>query len=1205
MQKLSCSLLLFSTILLLGACGGGSSDSGSAGPTPTPVVPDEPSFSEIIQNAQEYSRDELKSAAVSLAKIKYSGQEATAKLSLASAQTAFQALSRSTIFYPPAFYPDSAVERADSNGEIDFTLECYYQGSVSYVGKLDANGLGNISAYFSNCEQQDRRFALTGRLAFSIEKYTEDSANISIYYDNLTWPENSGKTSVSGAFYIDFSYNEQGDYISHQEVDIAFDFYDKTNIRFDGVLSRGYKDNDYSVEYAGDLFLEEYGKISVSVEGVKDLPPYVGSGKLTLVGDRMVAFDFDNSPYVLYKEDTDGDSVFDVGTYFGGYHEILDANVEEKKLVSLNQLSLPPEVGAPNVPYNEGYYATTDIAVEPGYFYDQDTPAEQLIVSFRWYLNDELLTDYTSNVLPAGIAVFGDKLQASMVVSDGANSVESRMVVVTILDSPTTVTLQNIPEIINTGDDVQFNVQIFDPDIGDVDGQVVYLSGPEGVVIENGVVSWKAPSDMLFSVQSYDFTFGISNENSDTILESSVTLKVSSNKDVPLARSSLDVPFVNNSMSVGDFDGDGKNEVLVGSGSGLIYLLENSGDSYHQKWVFPYKVPSEGKVRQVLSANVDQDAELEIIVITEHGISVVDSLNSEARLIAKIEGTIIYADVYDIDSDGDLELAFLSEPSYGSDNTLKVMSLSNPEEYLFELSASGANYLAFGNVDNDKSVELVLNTGLVYETATWENQWFSGTEFGGSFIAVGDYNGDGIAEIAGADRWGDIIVFDAVNKVQIDSFDNFNTCALLSADINNNGRDELIVGDCQWGNISAYTIENDQLSESWAVDMQGHGSISLAAGDSDNDNAMELHWGTGISSSGEDNLVIADVTSNNATVKESAITLQLDSFSIAGWSSITSEDDEKAVFFVPSTSSGYGGSVIAMMDPTGQYEVSKEISSNWDNSRYAVTTDFNNDGFGDIFLPHTETYDGSFAAMQLSDTSVHWQTSGSYDSNIGLIKAVDLNQDDSDDALYIDNRSVKAIDVFNQQLLATYSFDSNLNDVVAYESDGEAIAFAATYSKLHHLKKVGGSFSEVAFVEQECNKIALFNYDQNADKELICLNSNSYSGGSEFVIYAVTDQGLTELSRYNSAQYVVDFSIDPSSDVEQNLLLAVLNGNNYSYWDDNNRFSIQLSTALGRTIWRSPALASSPVLHGMKARVSSNGALELMLATHSMMYWIK
>ena len=1197
------SSLVSFIVIVLTACGGSSSST-------SPNLPDpdisSPTPSEVILNASQHTETALKQAAESLISTRYSGLTSPAEMDVRLAQQAYQFLFNDSIFEIPNTANERVSDLADENGNVDVSIQCYYQGTVSYSGKLDSDSKGHLSLVYDNCEQSENGFGISGSVAIIINELSDVSLDLSYYYDNLYWAIDEKQASLTGFSSLKLSTNNIGQVKTNNELNILFEIENSQQLHFNGQISINQQVYNSPLDITGELYIGDEGKISISMDEVFDFPPYLHSGKVNMEGNKRVSFDFDYLPYIRYVEDSNGDHVYDVGTYFSSLNDLLTVDASNKSLISLEGLSLPPYAGRPSQQYHSTFDTTTPIEIEPGSYSDPDTPDEQLQISYRWYVNGNIVEHQYSNVLPAYIAVYGDVLQVSMLVSDGGSSIESEKLSITLLDSPATIEAVNFPDIIRSGDNVQFSIQVIDPDYGATDIAATLISGPEGLVFEEGnLVTWNVASDFLFPIQSYDLVFGIPNEDGSISSQVDFKVEVQSNKTFPITRSGINVPLSNKSMSVGDFDGDGENEVLSTDSNNTVFLLEYYQGKYRQKWVYPFKFPSDGRILQVLSANVDQDDSLEIIVVTEKGMSLISDLESMATLVMSIDEHISFAAIKDLDQDDVMEIAFLySDDSYGSDKQLNVVSFNTPNISIFSTNVSDAVQIEFGNVDNDSNLELVLNNGLVYDTQTWENQWFNGTTFGNRSVTIGDYNGDGIDEIAGANTWGNLAVYNAISKSQLDSFDNFNTCTLHSADVDNDGNDELLVGDCQWGAISTYKLNDNELSQLWSVDMQGHGSVSLASGDSDNDGLMELHWGTGISSSGEDKFITADVGEEGLVIKEAAITSQLDSYSSAGWSHLLN-NEEHAVFFIPSTRSGYGGSKIVTFDESGNVDASEEISSNWDNSRFAVTSDFNNDGLGDIFLPSTNLYDGAFAAMQLVDNTIHWQTAGDYSSNIGLIKAIDFNGDGYDDAIYDDGRVLNAIDVFDQTIIANYTFNSNINDFVALRVDSTPTVVVSSGSKLHYLKVNGGVFSESSFIEHSCSMLELFNYDEDEELEVICLQGEGSYSTQEFVIYEFVDGSLTEVAREELTQRVIDIAVDPATSEKQNLYLTIQHGNSNSYWDNNNKYHVQKTTSLGKSIWTGPALVGQPTEHGLKTRKTGSNTVELMLSTNQIMYWIR
>jgi hypothetical protein len=1187
--------------LLLSACGGGSSSSDSG---TTPIQPT-PTPSNIIANAKDYSVSELNTEATKLVDTRYSGLTTDATIDVVLAQKAFISLFDDSSSEIPEIGDIDFRGSVDANGALNTEFLCEYEGKVTYKGQLNSNFEGNISLSYHGCRQGYYENAITGSAAINITKVTETSSEITYYFDNLSWQTEKDAIKLTGYSNIVSMRNNAGDSSYRNKQHLLFTTNNIEQVLLEAELAYTYENEQSNIELTGDLFFREHGKIAIEIENMEYLPPYTDSGRILLSGSNKAAFEFE-SPYIRYVEDSTGDQQYDVGVYFVNADELLYGQAYGKNLVALAELSLPPTASRPGLNYSDKIDTTTPIEVYEGYYSDPDTPYEDLEVSYRWYLNGEVINGQTTNILPPYIAVYEDDLKVSMLVSDGANVTESQPRVIELQDAPLQIEVSNLPDGVNAGDIVQFTVQISDPDTQSVGQNGTLISGPDGSTIdENGLVNWLAPNDLLFPYQMYAFNFGMADADGVISDEISVEVKVESSKAFPIARSGIEVPSGDKSMSVGDFDGDGENEVLSTDGIASVFLLEFQDGKYQQQWAYPFKPKADGRIIQVLSTNTDDDNADEILVVTEKGMSVINGLNNLDTLLLSTTDYILFATVTDIDDDGVPEIAYLhSSNQHSSDVEVTVFSMDEPTETHFTTNLGDAKQVIFSDVDNDENIELISNNGLVYDASTWANQWISSNQFGDTSITSGDYNGDGINEIAGANGWGTIAIYSAVNKSQLDSLDNFNTCTLHSDDVDSDGKDEFLVGDCQWGEITAYKLIDNKLTSLWSVDMQGHGSSSLTTGDSDNDGKLEIHWGTGTSSSGEDGFITADVAGYTASIKENSTSIQLDSYSSAGWAKVSGSEEE-AVFYIPSSGSGYDGSRVITMDSTGSFDVSAEISSNWDNSSYAVTTDYNNDGFGDIFLPNTSLYTGSFAVMQLHDNVIQWQYSASGgDSTIGVIKANDINADTFEDAIFADGRVVRAIDVQNQTIIASYTFDHWITDIAPLRVDNKPSVIVAAGDKLSLLTANASVFSEQSFVEQSCTQILLINYDTDADTELLCLAGEAHYSKQQFVIFEIEDSTLVEVLRSDLSQNFESVVVDPSKTQEQNILASAKIGQDSS-WDNTNSYTIKKLTSTGKIIWGSPDLVGQPTRQGLKARNVAGLGLELMLSTQRMMYWIK
>ena len=1176
--------------LSLTACGGGGSDSGTGGGGSSPVT-----SSTIIKNAKDYSPARLNTAASSIANAQYKGKTTNAEVDLELVQHAFNLLfSDSGMALPELAEQDFSDDV--KNGAIKKTYACDQGGNVSYDGKISGDSTGIIAMSYQNCWLYSNGVAISGSTAIAIESVSDSNVEYSMYFDNLKWTFEGTPYTLSGVVSFKEGFDpSSGNYQVETYQNVAFNI-GSEQYKLEGDFNTSPYSGDLVNQVEVDFYIGSAGKLVIELNSPDDFPPYMYSGEVMVRGDKTAILQFEQGP-IRYMEDIDNDGNYDVGTFISDLYDLISGALEDKVLVAVNDMSLPPTVYSPYFNSWETVDTTTPITVLQGDYYDSDTSSEALSVSYRWYINNTLVEDVSGDTLPPYRAAYNDVLEVSMVVSDSANSVESNRITIVLADAPAQVRLENLPASVSSGDYVEFNAIISDPDLGDNQGVAALVSGPAGATInENGLISWRVPNDQLFKLQHYSFSFSTGQDGAEVV---NTNVSVTNNTAQELARSGIEVPKLNNAMAIGDFDHDGDNEVLATDSENRVFLLSYQNGSYSQTWMYPYTFEQNGRVKQVLSTDINNDGFPDILVISTHAVSLITNINETATTLLKTDEYIQSAVLGDIDNDGDDELAYLSATNdyYYGNNTV-VIDLSSPETPLFSFTVDETSEIALGNVDSDPQLELVTNTGLVYDLETGANQWFLGSGFGSAYIAVADINNDGVDEIVGADNWDYIYVYSAQDKSQITSIENFNTCDISAGKLTADSAPVLLVGDCQWGNIHAMKLTNNTLSSVFTVDMVDHGSASLTLGDADNDGLNELLWATGISSSGEDLLITADVTATSATVKATATTEQLDSFNAAGWADLY-PGDERAVFFVPSTGSGYDGSKVLLMDSTGSYTTSEEISSNWDNSRIAVTNDYNNDGAGDLFLPSAETYDGSFAAMQLNDFSIQYEITGSYSNDISVIKSFDFNNDGFDDAIFVDDRTLKAVDVNNQVMLATYTMPQYFRDFDIVTMNGNVyVALSTGDDSTQLLKPTASGFSIQASTNASCARLAFINADSDPAAELACYKSS----GRSLVLFDVTDDSLNQTSEVSLDMEVVDLVANPLTDSKQTLL--VTGENDGQHWESYGSTRLCEMTVEGSMIWQSPALIGSPRSYSLHARKSTEGNLEIMMATARAMYWL-
>ncbi|KZN38160.1 hypothetical protein [Pseudoalteromonas luteoviolacea] len=1080
----------------------------------------------------------------------------------------------------------------DKDGKIDGKHVCFVNGTATYSGQVNESGEGVAIAKFTNCVYYSGH-EVSGTITVKVSQGDAGKVQMGVYVDDFEISYNESSEKLTGSIRM---IAESGTVSVNQNLLIE----DQSGSQ---VLSQlKFEELGYSSStVAGAIKIGDAGAIYVSTSGLRGDSPQFYDGEIKFSGlENSATIEF-SSDQTAYYVDSDLDGQYDLGAYISNMHKFMAGQVVNINPVAIDLMSLPPIVYSPYY-YDQMPDTTTPITVETGDYYDMDTPAEELQVSFAWYLNDELVADQITNTLPAGIAVYGDTLEVAMRVSDSANTVLSNRIAIELADAPSYIEVTELPDSISPNQRIEFTVTTIDPDKTHSPKLGTLLSGPSGAVVgEDGKVTWTAPAETLFSSQEYFFNFATGNEQNPE--ESSVSVTVNTTKPLPIARSGIDVPKREGNIVIGDFDGDRKNEILTTDNQYRVTLLTNENGKQEQKWLYPYSLPTEGTIQQLFAANIDNDAEKEIYVLTTKGLSIIDGLNAPARELISFEDDILSGALKDIDNDGLPELAVILNHNsfYYSHNMLNVYNLDTPHYSLFTAYVGDANSIVIANVDEDPNLELVVNTGLVYDMVSWEKQWLSGNTFGQHLLTTADLNGDGIEEIVGYNN--EIVVYSAVDKSQLTTLEGNDLCSITAGNIDDDANDELILGECQWGDIHAYNFKSDKSFENiWTANKVDHSLSSLQLGDSDNDGKPELLWGTGITHSGADMLVTADIDAGGVTVRSDQIAPQLDMFAPAGWAK-TNETTESAIFFLPRTNSGYDGSRVAHMSKEGDLTLSDVISSNWSGHKASTTADFNNDGLTELLVPNNEIYTTGLGIMELATHTITYQLPVDSNEQLITVDAADVNGDNVKDALFGTSNSVKLVDTYNQSMVASYNVSSSLRDFTTHLNGSLSMVVAS--NNLSLLQLANGALSEKSTIEQICNQVEYFNYDSDAALEIVCLsNTDSYYSDvqSEIYVFEVNNEQLEQVHHKALAENVVHLAVSPTEDNNQGLILVTQAG--YSYRNEDPYAHVVFTDSKGYKISRSPKLPGTSNQDGLKVRLDDNGKLNVLLTTSNGMYQI-
>jgi len=453
----------------------------------------------------------------------------------------------------------------------------------------------------------------------------------------------------------------------------------------------------------------------------------------------------------------------------------------------------------------------------------------------------------------------------------------------------------NAPAQMTFGSPITINASV-----SNAQGNVSYaLAGaPEGMVInsDSGVINW-TPSGLNFGKDTvFNYRLSATDDTGTNTATGSVTLTDSSRQ--PLVRSSARIPTKQNAIRISDFNGDGDNEVLVTDNVSLIYTLKwddslNGGQGdFYQEWVYPYSLGNQANIDAIDAADVNADGRLDIIVLNGNTVSVIDGVSRALAYSYEIADAVSGYAVFarNIDTDAAIEIVTLVSKGTAQEQ-LNVFTLPTGGRTLSnDWTSAVENYgtaMLIADVDfADNRPEIVTSAAYVFDGVSLQDDWTAAKPFYGfgDQIVAADLDGDGVNEIVGLfseSGIGEVEVFSPHDQsglfgdLPLIRDPETTRCAIAAMDWDNNGTDEIFLGECVNGGSSGGEILDvystvNRASFSGASlyrragssfnDERLHGGfISLIVGDVDSDGDMEVVWANKVVSDKYKTITVMDL----------------------------------------------------------------------------------------------------------------------------------------------------------------------------------------------------------------------------------------------------------------------------------------------------------------------------------------------------------
>jgi len=414
-------------------------------------------------------------------------------------------------------------------------------------------------------------------------------------------------------------------------------------------------------------------------------------------------------------------------------------------------------------------------------------------------------------------------------------------------------------------------------------------------------------------------------------------------------------------ITTADIDNDGEVEIVMGGSTSTFgsndfwYVLEYSAVSqaYRMQWISD--VLSAG-ISSIAAFDIDNDGVYTIFIGLSNGdvhifngstLEEIGIINSPGNQINRI----LYADA---DNDAIEEVVLCDSAAVFIYNATSF-ALEHQIPY-------GASDCEVGNVDADASNEIVLANGLVLEfngvstTVEWD---YPGGDFG-YLVELSDIDSDGMEEVIGASTWHYITTFDIdvqSPKWQIPT--DLDVDALIVTDVDNDGIDDVLYGDGQWGEIHCYDAIT--VTEKWLIDNPDHGVTNIAVFDTDGDGDLEILWGAGVSSTGADHLYVHSIPTLLLEWQSQHVDGPFHALDVGD---VDSDGQQEIVFASFSSNSGYKAGIIFIYD-AATYELEWQSPTDIFDGYTSVNIyelkigDVDDDGEQEIVVATARSYDGA------------------------------------------------------------------------------------------------------------------------------------------------------------------------------------------------------------------------------------------------------
>ena len=327
-------------------------------------------------------------------------------------------------------------------------------------------------------------------------------------------------------------------------------------------------------------------------------------------------------------------------------------------------------------------------------------------------------------------------------------------------------------------------------------------------------------------------------------------------------------------VAVGDVNGDGKSEIIVGGGPGdpatvEIFPGEPTGLTPQPLRTIDAFGPTVTSGVEVASADVNGDGKADVIAAAETPddaqIKIFDGTNGTLldsfHPFGLVSGGTLRIAAGDLNGDGHTEIVVGA--SQGYEPQLRIFAPDGTKLADIEAPFYNGRSLAVGDFDGNGKAEIAMGSGPSYQptVAIFDTAGTLDTTFepyGPSFtngvrVAVGDLNGDGALEYVTGQGWygdSELAVLDAQGDMLRDLHpfgDTWEGLYVAAGDVNGDGKAEIVAGAGQWEEPRVKVLDGTgrELASFLAFDADFQGGVRVATGDLEGNGTAEIVAGAG------------------------------------------------------------------------------------------------------------------------------------------------------------------------------------------------------------------------------------------------------------------------------------------------------------------------------------------------------------------------